>query len=106
MDNLQETLNDSIEYIKKCYDLDLTLVELVRLKLDFVIPAIQEYKKLENPNGESGFDPAVEAATGFLAKFYGIPAYDIEFVNSDFIRSSRKELKEYLKILQDRAHLI
>ena len=96
MDNLQETLNDSIEYIKKCYDLDLTLVELVRLKLDFVIPAIQEYKKLENPNGGSSFNPNVEAATSFLVKFYGFPAYDARFVNSHFLRVSHKEFEEYL----------
>ena len=93
MDNLQETLNDSIEYIKKCYDLDLTLVELVRLKL-------------ENPNGGSSFNKNVEGETSFLVKFYGFPAYDARFVNSHFLRVSHKEFEEYLKILQDRAHLI
>jgi hypothetical protein len=104
MFGIQEEFNKAREFIKQEYGLELTLIELVRLRNDYVKPAVEMMNSFDFTRSDCGYDPDIESATNFLADYYGIPAYDIFWVNSQYILGAFPKIREYLKIVQERAH--
>lgn len=76
MNNITKTFNLAREFIKREWGLDLTLIELVRLREDYVKPRLELADSLVNKKTDAGFDPDEEAATSFLLDYYCIPAHD------------------------------
>lgn len=103
--NPQEIFEEARDYIKGNYGLNLTLIELVRLKKDYVLPCIEKLKRTSD-NCDQRFDPDIEAATTFLTDYYGVPAQDENFTQSFMSNfSKRGEMGEYCKRIQERAHM-
>ena len=75
---------------------ELSLIELCRLKNDYVIPAINE--------GLIGNLSYVEAAVRFLIDYYGIPANDPRFVQQ-LDNEFAPKVREYLRLIQEKSHL-
>ena len=82
-DEYRKTFEDAKSFIRKAYGLELSLIEQVRLKNDYVKRAADMINSFEDP-GYNGFSPYVEAATTFLSDYYGFPAHDLFFLQSFF----------------------
>jgi hypothetical protein len=104
----QEVFDNARGYIHENYGLDLSLIELVHLKNDYVKPSTDTMPSLENWWG--GHPVYVkflgaESAARFLSDYYGVPINDKRFIytlSGDFY----DKLKEYLKLIQESAHLL
>jgi hypothetical protein len=97
MDEIQQVFEEARKYIRFHYGLELSLIELVRLKRDYVEPAIPLALK-------SKTDPDMEAATLFLADYYGIPAFDIYWFNKHARMMRDGRMGTYMRGLQEEAH--
>ena len=106
MDECQKTFNEAREFIRYEYGLELSLIELVILNEKYVRPNVNKIKKYSDKDSLDDVDAGIESATTFLYDYYGVPAYDIKFVHSEFNRKFHQQIKEYLKIIQERSHLL
>jgi hypothetical protein len=103
--------------IKNIFGLELTIIELMNLRQTIreCTPSDEEFeivkKLIMEGKSSGGYNIAGEAITRFMMDYYGLP-FGVSFthttgryVETDIPYKNRKEFFQYLKILQERAHL-
>ncbi len=97
--DVQKVFNEVRVQLKRGWDFEPTLIELVRLR-HYVADSVENFERLENPSSEWGFDPDGEAIVRFFSDLYAVP---IEYHYQNVGEFGRK-FRQYLKIKQEKAH--
>ena len=99
--NVQEVFNEARAIVKSFFGLELTLIELVRLK-ECSEAASKDLRVIEHT--QNSFHPRADAVARFLHLYYDIPL-DYEPMHEQIGGVIDKPFCVYLKIIQSRKHL-
>ena len=100
----QEIFEKARRWIKVYCDLDLTLIELVRLK-QYIPSTLEELAKDDPKEIFPLFNSSIEVAYRFMKDYYGLSNSSLDHI---FILGiyPNKNVIEDLKILQENAHIL
>jgi hypothetical protein len=102
-DRIQRTFENAREGIRHNFELDLSIVEQVALK-ECVRTCIENQDRCRNHDFNYS-SPSVEAQSAFMTQYFGIPIGDESFFY--FCENiGLDKVRKYLKVIQDRSHLI
>jgi len=110
--NEQEVFREARAGIKNWFGLDLTLIELARLK-EYVPKVIKERLEIDGrKHPHAPFDPSAETMGRFMTDYYGIPPNHLNAIagmwgdTCPFLAGEyNPKLKQLMRIYQERAHL-